>query len=216
MLQRRIALVLVCLWAFLVLGVALALADGPVSSQLTANEMAQVKSGQIVVKNKIEKGADQGYGVAYGIIKGTPEDFWKVIFDHEHYMDFYPRLKGVTIVERTKSKAVISFKMDATIKTLDYTTIGTVTDDRLRMDWVQDETRPHKFFKKNDGYWQLEQLEPGVLLVEYKVLVALDLGPFSGVASKIVNMMAKDDLPDVVDCTRKRVESGGTWVRPKK
>jgi ribosome-associated toxin RatA of RatAB toxin-antitoxin module len=213
--QHRVKLSVLVLAFVFAFTVAAAYAEGPVSSLLTPAELAKVKAGQIVVKNKIDKNSEQGSGAAYGVIKGTPEDFWKVIFDHEHYMEFYPRLKGVTVVERDKSHAVISFKMDATIKTLDYTTAATVTPDRLRMDWVQDDSRPHKYFKKNDGYWQLEQLEPGLLLVEYKVLVALDLGPFSGVASKIVNMMAKDDLPDVVECTRKRVESGGTWVRPK-
>jgi hypothetical protein len=43
--------------------------------------------------------------------------------------------------------------------------------------------------------------------------VALDLGPFSKVATKVVNIMAKDDLPEVVRATKLRIESGGTWKR---
>ncbi|MDP8223512.1 MAG: SRPBCC family protein [Candidatus Lernaella stagnicola] len=190
---------------------------GPVTSKLTPEELAAVKAGKVIVKNDIKENSESGVGVAYGVIRGTIDDFWKVIFDHENYTDFYPRLEGIKVVERNKySLATIEFKMDATIKTLTYTTIGTVTADKTRMDWKLDMNRPHKFFKKNGGYWQLEEIEPGVLLAEYQVEVALDLGPFSRVATKIVNSMAKDDLPEVIECTKNRVESGGTWVRPGK
>ncbi len=200
----------------LILSVATTAWAGPVSSKLSPAELAKVKAGEIIVKNDFAKNAERGVGTAYGIIKSSTDDFWKVIFDHEHYMDFYPRLEGVNIVERTNTMAKIEFKMDATLKTLTYTTVGTVTPNRMRMDWVLDKERPHKYFKENGGHWQLEQLEPGMLLIEYSVNVALDLGPFSRVASKIVNSMAKDDLPDVILCTKKRIESGGTWVRGKK
>lgn len=207
-------LIIVC--SLLVLLFAATSWAGPVSSKLTAAELARVKAGEVILKNNFTEKGDSGSGVAFGIIKGSVDDFWKVIFDHEHYMDFYPRLEGLTIVERNDKLATIEFKMDVTLTTVTYTTIGVVTDDRMGMTWTLDMNRPHKFFKKTDGYWKLEQLEPGVLLVEYQVDVALDFGPFSSIATKIVNSMAKDDLPDVIVCTRNRVESGGTWKRPKK
>jgi ribosome-associated toxin RatA of RatAB toxin-antitoxin module len=189
---------------------------GPVSSKLSAADMEKLKAGQIIARSDIKAGNESGAGVAFGIIKCTPEEFWKTIFDHEHYTEFYPRLKKIQIVSRDNSKAVITFWMDVTLTTMEYTTIGIVTPDRLRMTWSQDDGKPHKYFKKNDGYWQLEVLDGGLLLVEYKVDVGLDLGVFSSAATKIVNLMAKDDLPEVVDATRKRIESGGTWKRGKK
>ncbi|NLH49011.1 MAG: hypothetical protein GX444_10460 [Myxococcales bacterium] len=205
-------------WLGLLMAVILAASTalaGPVSSKLTPEELAKVKAGQIVVKNNIQNGSEKGYGVAYGIMKGSVDDFWKVIFDYSHYLEFYPRLEKVTPVSVTASQAIVTFDMDATIKTMTYTTVGTIDADRMGMTWVLDMNRPHKFFKANDGHWKLEQLEPGVILAEYLVSVSLDLGPFSGMATKIVNSMAKDDLPDVINCTRKRLESGGTWKRTK-
>jgi ribosome-associated toxin RatA of RatAB toxin-antitoxin module len=202
--------------AIFLLGFAAIASAGPISGKLTPAELAKIKNGEIIVKNNIDTKTDSGTGVAFGVIKGSVEEFWKVIFDHEHYMDFYPRLEGVRVIKRDKKIAVIEFDMDATLKTITYTTAATVSDDRMRMDWVLDATRPHKYFKKNGGYWQLEKLDDNTLLVEYSVDVALDFGPFSSVATKVVNSMAKDDLPDVIVCTRERVQSGGTWIRPKK
>ena len=187
--------------------------SGPVSSKLTAQELARVKAGEIVVKNEMNEESSSGHGVAFGIFHGSKEDFWKVIFDYDNYLDIYPRLEKVTLIERDGNKYVVEFHLDATLKTIVYTTINILSEDRTRLRWTLDQTRPHKYLKVSDGYWQLEELEPGVLLGEYKVIVELDLGILTGVVSGIVRSMSRDDLPDVLIATRKRMESGGTWTR---
>jgi ribosome-associated toxin RatA of RatAB toxin-antitoxin module len=137
-----------------------------------------------------------------------------VIFDYDHYLDIYPRLKKVTLLSHVGNVYTAEFLLDASLTTLTYTTINTLAADKMRMSWVTDMNRPHKYFKRNDGYWQLEEVGPGQLVGEYHVEVELDLGIFTGIVSKIVRSMSRDDLPDVMVSTRKRMESGGTWKRP--
>jgi len=198
----------------LMLSFTLALA-GPVSSQLSADEMKRLRNGEIIVKNKMDEDNETGYGVAYGIMRGSVDDFWSVIFDYDNYLDIYPRLEKVNLLKKVGNDYYVEFFMDATLTTLQYTTIGTISADRMKMTWTLDESRPHKFQKKNVGHWQLEILEPGVILAEYRVELELSLGVFSSVASKVVRALSKDDLPDVVESTRKRMESGGTWKRKR-
>jgi len=207
----------VLLIVVLLLAVASSALAGPVSSQLTADELARVKKGEIIVKNKIDENSEQGYGVAYGVMKGTKEQFWSVITDYGNYLDIYPRLEKVSLLKKQgNSVFTVEFNMDATLTTMTYTTESTISAGRDKMTWKLVENRPHKYMTKSDGWWQLEEIEPGVILAEYRVIIGLDLGIFSGVASKVVMAMSKDDLPDVVECTRKRMESGGAWKRPRK
>jgi ribosome-associated toxin RatA of RatAB toxin-antitoxin module len=198
-----------------VFGLAAASA-GPVSDKLSAADMAKLKSGDVVTKNNIAKDGSSGSSSAWIIIKGGPEDFWKTIWDYGHYQDFYPRLKKVTVRSIDQSNSDVEFQMDVTIKTLTYTLDAKISDDRLRLDWRLNENQPHQYFKKNNGYWILEPLGDGTILAEYKVELLLDLGILTSVATKIVNLMAKDDLPDMMIATKKRIESGNTWKRPKK
>lgn len=201
-----------CLLAFILLFAGSTLA-GPISDKLTAAELAKVKAGEIISKNEIDNASQKGYGVAYGAIKGSPEDLWKLIMDTGSYMEFYPRLNAVNCLKKTNSQALIEFHMDATATEMIYTTINTIAADRLRMDWTLDKSSPHKYLKLSDGYWMAEPIDGGLMLVEYKVIVELDLGILTKVAEKIVNTMAKDDLPEVVLATKKRIESGFTWKK---
>jgi len=201
------------LFVFMLLFAGSTVLAGPISEKLTAAELAKVKGGEIIAKNEIDHASQKGYGVAYGVIKGTPENLWKLIMDTDAYLSFYPRLNAVQCIKKTNSQALIEFHMDATATEMVYTTINTIAADRLRMDWTLDKSRPHKYLKLSDGYWMTEPIDGGLMLVEYKVIVELDLGILTKVAEKIVNAMAKDDLPEVVLATKKRIESGFTWTK---
>jgi len=189
---------------------------GPISKRFSEAEMARLKNGEILIENNIDPGGTKGNSLAWMVVKGTNDQFWKTIFDFEHYLEIYPRLKRVEVIKLTEKQSLVEFDMDATIDVMTYSVIGTLAEDRMRQDFNLDKSRPHKYFTSNEGYWLLEELEPGVLLVEYKVSVVLDLGVLSKVATKVVNVFAKDDLPEMMECTRKRIESGGTWTRNKK
>jgi len=185
---------------------------GPVSDKLTAEELAKIKAGGIVAKDTLQEGP-AGYAVAFGIMKfKSVEEFWTVTMDYEHYVDFFPKVKYCTVIKKTQSQSLAEFGVDLGVTTAVYTGINTIAGDRQRMDWTMDKSRPHKFFSACDGWWILEELEPGVWLVEYKMDVKLDFGVLSKAANKAVAAMAKKDLPRVIENVGKRIESGGTWT----
>ncbi len=185
---------------------------GIVSDKLTPSELAKVKAGEIVLKNVMDEKTRSGHGVAYGVYKCTREEFWKVIFDYDNYDKVFPRIKSVKLVEKTQDQFLTDFALDATLTTLKYTSYNRPTKDGARLDFGLEKSRPHKYFKEMEGYWQLETLEDGRLLAEYKVTVALDIPMIGKLLTKVVNAMTGKDLPNVLKAVRKRIESGGTWT----
>lgn len=184
---------------------------GKVSSKLTADELAKVKAGEIVLKNDLSEKTQSGSGIAFGTFKVSKEEFWKVIYDYPNYKDIFPRIEYAKIIEKNDDQFLTDFAMDATLATLKYTSWNRPSKDGNRLDFGLVKDRPHKYFKEMNGYWQLEELEGGLILAEYKVNVELDVPVIGKMLTKIVNSMAGKDLPTVLKAVRKRAESGGTW-----
>lgn len=185
---------------------------GIVSDKLTPDELAKVKTGSIILKNDISESSKSGSGIAYGVYNCTKEEFWKVIFDYNNYDKVFPRIKSVKVIEKTEDQFLTEFALDATLTTLKYTSFNRPTKDGMRLDFGLEKQYPHKYFKEMGGYWQLETLEDGRLLAEYKVSVALDIPMIGKLLTKVVNAMTGKDLPNVLKAVRKRIESGGTWT----
>jgi len=192
---------------------AAAAAQAP-SAKLTAEESAQVRRGEIVVKNQLDRETAKGYGVAFGVLHlSSPEDFWSVLWDYAQYPDFFPRILAAREIRKTDRQSQVEYDTDAGILTLTHTNIHTIADDRLRLDYVLDKSRPHRYVRVHDGHWLLEQLEPGLWLLEYKMVLEFDFGVLSKTANRAVIARAETDLPDALRCVRRRVESGGAWKR---
>ncbi len=185
---------------------------GPVSDKLSGEELARAKKGEVITHETLTKNHEDGFAAAYGVIRfQDPQEFWNVMGDFEHFPDFVPKIEKASVIKQKGRQTLVEFHMDGTIETLIYSCIHTQSEDNLRVDWTLDKQRPHVRYKVNDGYWLLEQLEPGVWLVEYNMTASFDFGILTKAANKVVNTMVKDDLPNVVGNVRKRIESGGAW-----
>jgi hypothetical protein len=69
-------------WIFVVLCASVAFwasmassANKPVSSKLTAAELAKVMNGEVVLKNVINEQTNQGYGSDFCLFHGTVDQF---------------------------------------------------------------------------------------------------------------------------------------------
>jgi coenzyme Q-binding protein COQ10 len=201
----------------LVFGIVLCLCTsawaGKVSDKLTPEEIEKIKGGEVILKNDLSESNKSGSGIAYAAYPCTLDDFWKVVLDYEHYKEIFPRIVSVKKFNEEGNRFLTEFKIDVSIKKLTYTSYNVISEDRLRLDFGLDDAYPHKYQKKMGGYWQLEQLGEKMIIAEYKVDVELDIPVIGGLINKIVRSLAGDDLPDVMNSVRKRIESGGTWNR---
>lgn len=182
-----------------------------ISAKLTAEELEQVKSGKILLKNDIDEKTQKGSGVAFGIYHCSLDDFWNTIYDYPNYADIFPRIIYAKIIKKEEKQFLTEFKLDASLTKLEYVSYNRPSDDKLRLDFGLDPNYPHKYQKSMTGYWQLEKLGENLYLAEYKVQSEIDAGAFTKLIAPIVNAMAGKDLPKVMRAVRMRVESGGTW-----
>lgn len=201
------------LLAYLVLPLGTAGA-GPISERLNAAEKARIDNREVVSRSEVSPDGAKCKAFAFAAINiASKDEVWKILLDHEHLPEFMPRLNKSVCLKQTATQSQVEFELDASIATLTYTLIRTLSADRTRLDWTLDRSRPHKYFKVNEGYYQLEEVAPGKYLIEYMTQVEMDLGVLSKVATKVTADMTGEDLPGVVDGLRKRIESGGVWKR---
>jgi len=201
--------------ALLVLALSFGTAQaGAISDRLNDSEKARLENREVICRSAVSADGAKCKANAFAVVQvSSKDDVWKVLQDHEHLPEFMPRLTKTVCLKQTTAQSLVEFEMDATIAKLNYTLIRTLSADRTRLDWVLDRSRPHKYFKVNEGYYQLEELAPGRYLIEYMALVEMDLGVLSKVAAKVTADMTGEDLPSVLDGVRKRIESGGVWKR---
>lgn len=185
---------------------------GPISDKLTAEELATIHAGGVVVHTTLGGGSHDGYAAAFGIMRFDDEaKFWTVLADYDHFHEFLPRVEKAVVVKKEGAKTWLQLTIDGGYKSITYTNIYTFDAAARRTQWVLDFTFAHEPYTKNTGYWQLEPLEPGVYLVEHQNAVGVDFGPLAAIGNRVMNSMLKKDLPKVISNVRNRIDSGGIW-----
>jgi len=190
-------------------------AAGVVSDGLTPEELARVQRGEVVVHTNLGGGAKEGYAAAFGVMRFSDAgQFWSALGDYDGFPEFLPRVKKAAVIKKEGSTTWLELTIDGGLKPVTYTNVYTHFPDRQRTEWVLDASRPHEPYTKNTGYWQLEELSPGVFLVEHQNAVGVDFGAVAVIANRVMNSMLKKDLPKVIENVRRRIESGGKWKAP--
>jgi ribosome-associated toxin RatA of RatAB toxin-antitoxin module len=186
---------------------------GPVSDKLTPEEIEQLKAGRIMSRTNLSGGAKKGFAVAFGVMRfNDPLDFWRVLSDYDHFQDFLPRVQRAIVIRKNGTKTWLELTIDGGIKPVTFTNIYTYDEARQRSEWVLELARPHVPYKKNSGYWQLEKLESGVYLVEYRNEVEVDFGMMAALANRVMASMVKEDLPKIIENVRQRIGTEGVWM----
>jgi coenzyme Q-binding protein COQ10 len=132
------------------------------------------------------------------VIAAPAEKVFDVVAHYEKYPEFMGEVKEVKISNRKDHHVDVQFKVEM-MKTIKYS---------LRMH----EERPHKiswtfiegeFMKDNKGSWHFEAAGEGQTKATYNIEMAF--GPL--VPKTIVNALAEQRLPAMLESVKKRVES---------
>lgn len=158
---------------------------------------------------KAEDGSDNGYGESTAIIQSPIDLCFAIFCDFDKHHLFFPRKKESKIVKAWDNKALVYKKFKVYLTTIEYTTLYTIYKDRYQVDFQLDRDYPHDL-KNNSGYFKFEAIDKDHTLVSF-VLTKVETG--LKVPGFIKKYITSRDLPEVVNCIRKRIESGGTWVK---
>jgi coenzyme Q-binding protein COQ10 len=186
---------------------------GPITKKLSASELNRVKKGEIILRSSTASDTSSGAGYAVGLVNATPEKIWKTILDYDKYALFMPRVTHCKRTLRQGNRIDSDFVLDMGIANVRYSIIHTLRSSKNRLTWVLDKTKEADYVTKTTGYWQLEEISPGVTLVEYNVEIDIDIPFIGGLLGGLVKKLTNDDLPNVIGTMKKRIESGNSWKK---
>ncbi len=131
------------------------------------------------------------------IINVPKEKFFEVITDFEKYPEFIPEMKSAQVVEHKDNEYIVDFTVTL-IKKIDYR-LKLIAHPYTKLEW----NLVKGFFKKNYGYWEIEELGPEQIKATY--YVELEMGML--VPKKILNELAQIGLPRMLKNFKERAES---------
>ena len=181
---------------------------------VTKDDWEKLKAGEVLFEGKFletENKVQKGEFTVRIFIKADRKAVWKVVRDYENMPEYTPRLYNVTILKKEDGTVYLRYQLKVMWLDITYYPLTHETELYRRVDWETDLT------KRNDiggttGYWLLEDApgESGIILhyVSY-----VDIGYL--VPKLLAKTVAKRSLPEVIINMRKRIESGGTWVKPR-
>lgn len=131
-------------------------------------------------------------------INASPEECYKVIWDFAKYPEFLDSVDATKVKKKKGNTCEVEFSVSV-IKTVNYT----VKAKGVPGESVEWQLVAGDFFKKNDGHWDLEELEDGVTLATY----TLDVDMRMFVPKTVTKMLIGSNLPGMLQAFKERIES---------
>lgn len=138
-------------------------------------------------------------GATRSIVVNAPlEKVYAVVTDYDHYGEFIPEVRRISTSNRSGNEIDVHYEIEM-IKKIKYS-IRMKEEKPKKVSWT---FLTGEVMKDNKGSWVLEPAGEGKTQVTYNVELAL--GPL--VPKSIVNMLAEQGLPKMLEGFKKHVES---------
>jgi len=142
----------------------------PATPGLSQNDFTRLHRGEIVFKNEVpavEGGSRGNGGTAVALLESDVETVWRILTDFEHYAGLFPRVKGSEVVDQHGSHALVRFQVAVGPFSFRFSVAHVVSWADRQIHWRLDRTQTNDLFRDTWGYWQLEPLGGGRVLVTY-------------------------------------------------
>lgn len=183
-------------------------------AEYTASEWEVLKTGAVVATEVFSPRPDgtQATDTLVKIwIRAPREEVWKVLRDYNHFGEFMPRVRSCAIWKQEGETYWIVYDTEVLGVQVKYHLVTRGKDKYRRIDFELDPSRPNEI-REAQGYYLLDEAPEGqgtVLSYSARVATAFPAPEF------LARRVSKPNLIQVVKNVRQRVESRGTWKKPK-
>ena len=184
------------------------------SIRLLPEEARLVERGEVVLRELATREGESGATTVEAVarISAPRRIVVQVLTEYEQYPEFLPNVSRVEVLEQAGNRTVLNYTLSLPL--------GTIKKYRLRIDLRRagkDLTRlgwemvdwpglpAEQTIEDTSGYWKIEQDRPEGCLVLYHV--STDPGPVPFGLGWVVDMLRKNNVPEVVRATRERAET---------
>lgn len=189
-------------------------ATKPVLSQFSPANLKKLLAGEAIFEPVITKGPegkDEGHGRGAVLIQRPVEECFRVFLDLDQQYLYFPKMTVSRVLERKGNRVRMYKELDFVITVVKYTHFLTIVPEDHRVDFVTDPEGENSF-KLSTGFFRFEKVDENTSLLFYE-MTRLELG--FKVPGFIKTYLSSKDLPKIVLNIKKRIESGGTWVKGK-
>jgi len=182
------------------LGAAHALASAPA---LTPDDLDRLSRGEILFRAEVPvaDGALAGNGgTAVMVLEADPETVWRILTDFDHYAGLFPRLKESEVLHRDGGAALVLFRVGVGPFNFRFFVTHLVSREERQISWRLERSRANDLFEDTWGYWRLEPLPGGRLLVTYA------MGSRTVLPAFLTRGSEQDSVLQTVAALRTRVE----------
>jgi hypothetical protein len=181
-------------------------------SRFSAEQKQKLLAGEVIyefVKTSAADEAGRGHGQAIVLIN-APIDRCTGIFrelDKQH--EYFPRKTKSEVIKRQGNRTWLKNEFYFYISRVEYTSRYTVSEGGRRFDFEMDKAYPHSI-PESAGYFLFEKIDDNRTLFTYAA-TRLDTG--ASVPAFIQEFITSRDLPAQAVNVKKRIESGGKWIK---
>ncbi len=154
-------------WLFAVLTPLLAWGTPP---DLSQKDQSRLGRGEIVFKPELPsaQGAPNGNGgTAVALLEADVEAVWRILTDFEHYAGLFPRLTESEVMNRDGARALVRFHVAVGPFNFHFSVAHVVSWRERQIRWRLDRSQAHGLFNDTWGYWQVDPVAGGQVLVTY-------------------------------------------------
>lgn len=161
--------------------------------------------GEPIIKEILDKNNIATTEVTF-LVKGTPEEVWKVLTDYNNYPKFMPSMEKFVVKTKTERFSIVHVKLES----------PPLIDISYDLRRVYDKHNWTISFKKIDG--KIKDIEGSWKLDEYgskytKLIYRSHIDIGIPVPKFILDSLSKNGLHKIAENVKKRVESGGKWTK---
>ena len=154
-------------------------------------------------------GRTAGRGVGAITVDRPIAEVWSTIIRFDDKPEYMPRMKAVTVLEKTPERLRVKMVIDASVTTAHYTLVYRIDTPEHLLSWKLDHSVPDNSIAETDGEYRLYAITPEQTLVTYSSQV--DTG--RSLPRFIQDYIARRSIPDLLRAIKLRVESSGLWRR---
>jgi len=179
---------------------------------LTDRELDDAQKGLIPTRTEAfdnDRGQSAGRGLGAIVIERPLDEVWTTLCRYEDRAEYIPRVKKVAVLAREGNRLRVRQEIDATVKTIRYTAWYELDAADHTIRWKIDRSANDNSLRYVDGEYHMVELQPGRTLLVYRSYV--DSGFL--IARSIQNYVARRSIPELMRSIKRRVESGGQWLR---
>lgn len=173
---------------------------------MTADQVARVKKGEIVILDQPEKVEGRQMITAAFIFNQNIDAVWTLMTSGWRQEEYLPRLERSPLIKKWEGGDIIEFHVSILGVGIDYQVLGKRDKSCYCQSWKLNPGYDNDM-KEVSGYWKFYWVDDKHTLARYGTWVETGIS----IPSAVQEYLTKRDLPEALGAVKKWVDSGGKY-----